>query len=90
MKSEQIKNQYDNDNSCSVVNLYNFALILADAQSRSSKDSHACFIDNLSRICDEFATSRQQTNSQVDNSYSEAAIVSWYFANHQKSINRNC
>ena len=37
-------------------NLYELALLLADGQSRDSEHRWANFIDNLSRICDEFAS----------------------------------
>lgn len=38
------------------VNFYELALLLADGQSRHSENRWGSFIDNLSRICDEFAT----------------------------------
>lgn len=36
-------------------NFYELAVLLADAQSRDSESDWEDFIDNLSRICDEFA-----------------------------------
>jgi hypothetical protein len=36
-------------------NFYELALLLADAQSRNSESHWEDFIDNLSRICDQFA-----------------------------------
>jgi hypothetical protein len=36
-------------------NFFELALLLADEQSRQQGDRWASFIDNLSRICDEFA-----------------------------------
>lgn len=37
-------------------NFYEHALLLADGQSRQCADRWASFIDNLSRVCDEFAS----------------------------------
>jgi hypothetical protein len=37
-------------------NFYELALLLADGQSRASESRWESFIDNLSRICDEFAS----------------------------------
>ena len=37
-------------------NLYELTLLLADAQSRDSEYRWASFVDNLSRICDKFAS----------------------------------
>ena len=37
-------------------NLYELALLLADGQSRNSDSRWESFIDNLSRICDKFAS----------------------------------
>ncbi len=39
------------------MNFYELALLLADAQSRKSRYDWEGFIDNLSRICDEFTHS---------------------------------
>ena len=36
-------------------NFYEMALLLADGQSHQSEDRWGSFIDNLSRICNEFA-----------------------------------
>jgi hypothetical protein len=36
-------------------NFYELAVLLADAQSRDSESHWEDFIDNLSRICDQFA-----------------------------------
>ncbi len=37
-------------------NFYEFALLFADGQSRPKEERRGTFIDNLSRICDEFAS----------------------------------
>ena len=59
----------------SVDNLYDLALLLAEAQSRNSKNRHACFIENLSRICDAFAISKQLIDIEMPNDSLGAEIV---------------
>ena len=54
MKLKQKKDQQ--------TDLYALALLLAEAQSRDQKDREINFINNLSRICDQFATGRQKRN----------------------------
>lgn len=50
------------------ANLYEQALLLADARSRKNEvDSRwAAFIENLSRICDEFAHSISNDQKRLD------------------------
>ncbi len=38
------------------INFYELALLLADGQTRKNKHYWMDFIDNLSRICDNFAS----------------------------------
>ncbi len=83
MKLEQITTQQKIDqltsnNSYLTANLYELSLILAEAQSRNNQDRWDCFINNLSRICDTFATSRQRgfsmdriSQSFTDRNYSK-------------------
>ena len=54
MKLKQKKDQQ--------TDLYALALLLAEAQSRNQQDRQTNFINNLSRICDQFATGRQKIN----------------------------
>ena len=49
----------------SKTNLYELSLVLSEGQSRHKKDRWNRFINNLSRICDEFATSRKRQNTQL-------------------------
>ena len=53
MKSKKVIGIYRPNN-----NLYERALVLAREKSRNGKDPWANFIDNLSHICDAFATDR--------------------------------
>ncbi|MBP96543.1 hypothetical protein CMK18_11375 [Candidatus Poribacteria bacterium] len=91
MKLQQNKNKVDNRNCNykSTTNLYELALILANGQSRSDENSASSFVNNLSRICDGFAESRQRVDIRSDNSDLEIAVLSWQLANHQKSTNSN-
>ena len=52
MKLKQKKDQQ--------TDLYALALLLAEAQSRDQQDRQTNFINNLSRICDQFATGRKK------------------------------
>ena len=52
MKLKQKKDQQ--------TDLYALALLLAEAQSRNQQDRQTNFINNLSRICDQFATGRKK------------------------------
>jgi len=49
------------------TNFYELALLLADGQARKNKHYWPDFIDNLSRICDNFASHKTGTipNAQV-------------------------
>ena len=92
-KHQQTLQTIDN-NSHLATNLYELALLLAEAKSRHSQDRWGCFIDHLSQICDVFATSRQQTDTQIPETCSETEIVSQLstdsdFARHQMSIHEN-
>ena len=49
----------------SKTSLYELSLVLSEGQSRHKKDRWNCFINNLSRICDEFATSRKKTKHSI-------------------------
>ena len=91
MKSQQNKNKVDNRNCNykSTRNLYELALILANGQSRSDENSDSSFVNNLSRICDGFAESRQRVDIRSENSDLEIAVLSWQLANHKKSTNWN-
>jgi len=83
MKLEQITaqqkiDQLTSSDSYLTANLYELSLILAEAQSRNDHDRWGCFINNLSRICDAFATSRQRefsmdriSQSFTDRNYSK-------------------
>ena len=53
MKSKKVIGIYRPNN-----NLYERALVLAREKSRNGKDPWADFIDNLSHICDAFASDR--------------------------------
>ena len=82
------------NNSHLATNLYELALLLAEAKSRNSQDRWGCFIDNLAQICDVFATSRQQADTQIPETCSETEIVSQLsadsdFSRHQMSIHEN-
>ena len=64
------KNSYLTQNDCqSKTNLYELSLVLSEGQSRHKKDRWNCFINNLSRICDEFATSRTRQDDQSPTNY---------------------
>ena len=91
MKLQQNQNKVYNRNCNykSTTNLYELALILANGQSRSDENSDSSFVNNLSRICDGFAESRQRVDIRSDNSDLEIAVLSWQLANHQKSTNWN-
>ena len=52
MKFKQKKDQQ--------TDLYALALLLAEAQSRDQQDRETNFINNLSRICDQFAAVKQK------------------------------
>jgi len=52
MKLKQKKDQQ--------TDLYALALLLAEAQSRDQQDREINFINNLSRICDQFAAVKQK------------------------------
>ena len=83
-KHQQTLQTIDN-NSHLTTNLYELALLLAEEQSQNSQDRWACFIDNLSQICDEFATSRQQTDTQIPKTCSETKILSQLSADSDKT-----
>ena len=70
MKLQQNQNKVYNRNCNykSTTNLYELALILANGQSRSDENGDSSFVNNLSRICDEFAESRQRVGIRSDNS----------------------
>ena len=91
MKLQQNQNKVYNRNCNykSTTNVYELALILANGQSRSDENSDSSFVNNLSRICDGFAESRQRVDIRSDNSDLEIAVLSWQLANHQKSTNWN-
>ena len=91
MKLQQNQNKVDNRNCNykSTTNLYELALILANGQSRSDENGDSSFVNNLSRICDRFAESRQRVDIRSDNSDLEIVVLSWQLANHQKSTNWN-
>jgi len=80
MKSPLTKHQLTlqtiDRNSHLDTNLYELALLLAEAKSRHSQDRWGCFIDNLSQICDAFATSQQLTGTQIPETCSETKILS--------------
>ena len=64
------KNSYLTQNDChSKTNLYELSLVLSEGQSRHKNDRWNCFINNLSRICDEFATSRTRQDDQSPTNY---------------------
>ena len=90
MKLQQNQNKVDdkNYNYNPTTDLYEIALMLADGQSRNNKSRDSSFVDNLSRICDEFAKSRQRVDIRSDNNDLEIAVINWNLSNHQKSTNR--
>ena len=74
MELEQETNQPKNNclsqnQRYSKTNLYELSLVLSEGQSRHKKDRWNCFINNLSRICDEFATSRTRQDDQSPTNY---------------------
>ena len=71
-------------NSHLATNLYELALLLAEEKSRHSQDRWGCFIDNLSQICDAFATSQQLTDTQIPETCSETKIRSQLLADSDK------
>ena len=91
MKLQQNQNKVDNKNCNykSTTNLYELALMLANGQSRNDENGDSSFVDNLSRICDEFAKSRQRVDIRSDNNDLEIAVINWNLSNHQKSTNWN-
>ena len=91
MKLQQNQNKVDNKNCNykSTTNLYEIALMLANGQSRNDENGDSSFVNNLSRICDGFAESRQRVDIRSDNNDLEIAVLSWQLANHQKSISWN-
>ena len=69
-ETNQPKNNYLSQNQrYSKTNLYELSLVLSEGQSRHKKDRWNCFINNLSRICDEFATSRTRQDNQSPTNY---------------------
>ena len=90
MKLQQNQNKVDNKNCNykSTTNLYELALMLANGQSRNDENGDSSFVNNLSRICDEFAKSRQRVDIRSDNNDLEIAVINWNLSNHQKSTNR--
>ena len=90
MKLQQNQNKVDNKNCNykSTTNLYELALMLANGQSRNGENGDSSFVNNLSRICDEFAKSRQRVDIRSDNNDLEIAVINWNLSNHQKSTNR--
>ena len=90
MKLQQNQNKVDdkNYNYNPTTDLYEIALMLADGQSRNNKSRDSSFVDNLSRICDGFAESRQRVDIRSDNNDLEIAVINWNLSNHQKSTNR--
>ena len=91
MKLQQNQNKVYNKNFNykSTTNLYELALMLANGQSRNDENGDSSFVNNLYRICDGFAESRQRVDIRSDNSDMKMAVLSWQLANHQKSINWN-
>ena len=91
MKLQQNQSKVENKNCKhkSTTNLYEFALMLANGQSRNDENGDSSFVNNLSRICDGFAESRQRADIRSDNSDLEIAVLSWQLANHQKPTNWN-
>ena len=90
MKLQQNQNKVDNKNCNykSTTNLYELALMLANGQSRNDENGDSSFVNNLSRICDGFAESRQRVDIRSDNNDLEIAVINWNLSNHQKSTNR--
>ena len=90
MKLQQNQNKVDNKNCNykSTTNLYELALMLANGQSRNGENGDSSFVNNLSRICDGFAESRQRVDIRSDNNDLEIAVINWNLSNHQKSTNR--
>ena len=64
MKSKKVIEVYRLNN-----NLYEQALIWAREKSRNSEDPWADFIDNLSYICDAFASNRETSPIQKSKPY---------------------